>query len=96
PAVRLSTEGATATLVLDAASDGSVSSWSVTAIDLTGEQEGERYVEAQLDKSQVTVGDVVVLTLRAVRLHPRERTIVGLLSHVGAHTHLWPIAVHMR
>ncbi len=55
-----------------------------------------RYVDAQLDKSQVSVGDVVVLTLRVVRLHPRQTSIVGLLSHVGGHAHLWPIAVHMR
>jgi hypothetical protein len=96
PAVALSSEGTGTTIVLDAASDGSLSSWSVTAIDLTGEQEGGRYVDAQLDKSQVSVGDVVVLTLRVVRLHPRQTSIVGLVSHVGEHAHVWPIAVHMR
>jgi hypothetical protein len=96
PAVPLSSVGATSSLRLDAASDGSLSSWRVRAIDLTGEQEGMRYVEAQLDKSQVSAGDVVVLTLRVVRLHPRQRTIVGLLSRAGEHEHLWPLAVNMR
>jgi hypothetical protein len=96
PAVRLSTEGAAATLLLDAASDGTLSSWGVSAIDLTGQRDGESDVEARLDKAQVSHGDVVVLTLRVLRLHPHQRTIVGLLSHVGAHTHLWPIAVNLR
>jgi hypothetical protein len=86
----------TSTLLLDAASDGSISSWSVTAIDLTGDQEGTQYVDARLDKGEVSVGDVVVLSLRAVRLHPRQTSIVGLLSHVGGYAHLWPVAVNMR
>jgi hypothetical protein len=96
-AVRLTSEGATSSLLLDAASDGSISSWNVTAIDLTREQEGGgRYVDARLDKEKVSVGDVVVLSLRAVRIHPRQTSIVGLLSHVDGYAHLWPVAVHMR
>ncbi len=96
PAVRLSSEGETSSLRLDAASDGSLSSWSVTAIDLTGEREGQRYVDVHLDKARVANGDVVVLTLRVVRLHPRQMSIVGLLSNVGVHEHLWPLTVSMR
>jgi hypothetical protein len=96
PVVRLSSEGATASVLLDAAADDDLSGWSVAAIDLTGEQEGRRYVDARLDKAAVASGDVVVLTLRVIQLHPRQMSIVGLVSKVGAHEHLWPLAVSMR
>lgn len=96
PIVRLDAEGATASIMLDAASDRPVESWTVSAIDLTGEQEGRQYVEARLDKTSVASGDVAVLTVRVIRLHPRQISIVGLVSRVGAHAHLWPVAVSMR
>jgi hypothetical protein len=89
PVVRLDAEDATASITLDAASDRPVESWTVSAIDLTGEQEGRQYVEARLDKTSVASGDVAVLTIRVVRLHPRQISIVGLVSSVGAHAHLW-------
>jgi hypothetical protein len=82
--------------VLDAAADRALPGWSVTATDLTGEQEGQRYVDVNLDKASVSSGDVVVLTLRVVRLHPRQMSIVGLVSNIGEHEHLWPLAVSMR
>jgi hypothetical protein len=44
----------------------------------------------------VASGGTAVLTLRVERLHPGGRTIVGLVSRVGAHEHLWPLAVSMR
>lgn len=96
PVVRLDSPGATASIVLDAVSDRAVSGWTVSAVDLTGVREGERYVDARLDRSEVASGDVAVLTLRVVRLHPRQRTVVGLVSKLGPHSHLWPVAVSMR
>ncbi len=96
PVVRLDAEGATASITLNAASDRPVESWAVSAIDVTGEQEGRQYVEARLDKTSVASGDVALLTIRVVRLHPRQISIVGLVSRVGTHAHLWPIAVSMR
>jgi hypothetical protein len=96
PVVRLPSEGATASVVVDAAADRVVAGWSVSVIDLTGEQEGGRYVDARLDRERVSSGDTAVLTLRVARLHPRQVTTVGLLSRLGTHTHLWPIAVSMR
>lgn len=94
--MRLSSEGATASILLDAASDRALQGWTVSAIDLTGAQEGRRYVDVRLDKARVLSGDVAVLILRVVRLHPQRISIVGLLSRVGAHTHLWPLAVSMQ
>jgi hypothetical protein len=96
PVVRLPSEGATASIVVDAAADRAVAGWSVSAVDLTGEQEGRPYVDARLDRQRVASGDTAVLTLRLLRLHHRQQTIVGLVSRAGAHEHLWPLAVSMR
>jgi hypothetical protein len=96
PVVRLDAEGATASIVLDAVADRPMESWRVSTIDLTGEQEGVQYVEARLDKTDVASGDVATLTIRVLRLHPRQISIVGLVSRVGTHAHLWPVAVSMR
>jgi hypothetical protein len=96
PVVRLASEGATASIVLDAAADRDVPPWTVSAVDLTGEQEGGRYVEARLDRERVAGGDTAILTLRVVRLHPRQGTVVGLVSRAAMHSHLWPLAVSMR
>jgi hypothetical protein len=96
PVVRLASEGAAATIALDAASDRAVPPWRVSAVDLTGTREGGRYVEARLDKQRAASGDTVVLSLRVLRLHPRQRTVVGLVSYAGTYTHVWPLAVSMR
>ena len=96
PVVRLASEGATASIVLDAASDRVVPGWTVSALDLTGAEEGRPYVDARLDRGRVANGDVAVLTLRVVRLHPRQISIVGLVSRLGTHSHVWPVAVSMR
>ena len=96
PTVRLASLGATVAIRLDAASDRAVAAWAVSAIDLTGQQEGERYVEAALDRESVKAGDTAVLTLRLEKLHPQRMAVVGVVSTLGPHSHLWPIAVSMR
>jgi hypothetical protein len=96
PTVRLAYEGATARIELEAASDRAVGWWAVSAIDQTGKQEGRRYVDVKLDRARVAAGDVAVLTLRAVKLHPRRMSIVGVVSTLGPHSHMWPILVSMR
>jgi hypothetical protein len=96
PTVRLATPGATASIVLDAASDRAVPGWTISAVDLTGAQEGRRYVDARLDRLHVASGDIAVLTLRVVALHPRHMSIVGLVSRRGSESYVWPLAVSMR
>jgi hypothetical protein len=96
PVVRLAAAGATATIELDAASDRSVPRWAVSAIDLSGDQDGRRYVDVSLDRGDAAAGEVAVLTLRLVRLHPRQMSLVGVVSTLGARSYLWPIAVSMR
>jgi hypothetical protein len=96
PAVRLTAEGATATIVLDAVSDRAAPAWTIEAIDLTGAREGVRYVEAAVSAARVESGDAVVLTLRLVRRHARQMAIVGLVSRVGPRAHVWPLAVSTR
>jgi hypothetical protein len=96
PVVRLPSVSATASLLLDAASDRPVTGWTISAVDLTGTEDEDQYVEARLDRSTVAPGDVATLTLRVVRLHPRRMAFVGVLSRLGGETRLWPIAVSMR
>ena len=97
PTVRLAAPGATATIRLDAASDRDVAAaWAVSAIDLTGRQESERYVEVQLDRQAVKAGESAVLSLRLLKLHPQQRAVVGVVSTLGPHWHTWPIAISMR
>lgn len=96
PTVRLGAVGDIATILLDAASTGTVDGWDVAARDLTGQREGERYVEAALDRQVVHPGDVVLLTVRLLKVPPQRRTIVGVVSTRGAHAYAWPVAVSTR
>jgi hypothetical protein len=54
------------------------------------------YVEVGIDRSLVSGGDTAVLTVRVLRLHPRQLSIVGLVSRVGSQRYLWPLALSMR
>jgi hypothetical protein len=94
--VRLAHEGATARIELDAASDRPVGPWTVSAVDLTGREEGSAYVEARLDRERMAAGEVAVLRLRVVKLHPKRMSVVGVVSTLGKQAHLWPILVSMR
>jgi hypothetical protein len=70
PTVRLATEGARVTILLDAAADRPVPPWSVAAIDSTGRQDREQYVHVSLDRSTVKAGD----TCDPLRCHRRPGT----------------------
>jgi hypothetical protein len=94
PVVRLAPDGATTSIVLDAVSDRPVPAWNVEAIDLTGG--GEPAVDAQLNTARVSSGNVATLTLRAIRPPPRQTAIVGLVSRLGSHAHVWPLAINLR
>jgi hypothetical protein len=94
--LRLPHVGASATIELQAAADRPVAAWAVSALDLTGGQEGSGYVEVKLDRASVAAGDVAVLSVRVIKLHPKRSSVVGLVSTLGEHTHLWPILVSMR
>jgi hypothetical protein len=65
-------------------------------VDLTGTQEGQRYVDVALDAATVTAGQKATLTIAVRQRHPGEVVIVGLVSTLGDATHLWPLAVVMR
>jgi hypothetical protein len=70
--------------------------WEVWVVDLTGDQDGERYVDVAIDRTSVAAGDSVRLTVELRRRHPGDATVVGLLSTLGGRTHLWPLAVRMN
>ena len=96
PTVRLAREGASTTIVLDAATDQPAPAWTVSAFDLTGYQNGQQYVQVSLDKSLVAPGDTANLSI-TVRKHTATRLcVVGIVSTLGGHSHVWPVAVVMR
>ncbi len=96
PTVRLAKAGDRIAIALEAVADRPVPAWTVSAVDLTGTQEGERYVDVTLDTATVTAGQKATLTIAVRRRHPRELCIVGLVSTLGDSAHLWPLAVVMR
>lgn len=93
--VRLVNPGDSVTLSLLAASDRPITTWSVQAIDLTGRQQGDRYVDLDLDRATVAPGDQATLrvTLRAI---PPVREVIGLVSTHDGVDHLWPLEVVTR
>lgn len=96
PTVRLAKAGASIAIQVEAVADRPAPQWTVTAVDLTGTQEGQRYVDLALDATTVTAGHKATLTIAVRKRHPRELCIVGLVSTLGDATHLWPLAVVMR
>lgn len=96
PAVRLPKEGDTVTVELDASAASLTTPWAVSAFDLSGHQDGARYVELSLDKHTVSAGETVRLTIKSIKRNPRHREIVGVVSTVGVHSHMWPLLVMMR
>lgn len=98
PAVRVRPGGGgeTATVVLDASTAGTVKTWAVSAFDLSGYQDGDSYVALALDKTTVTSGDTVRLTIKARKPHPSRQGIVALVSTIGVDSHMWPLLVVTR
>ena len=96
PILRLAQEGARGTITLEAAADRPVPAWSVAAIDLTGSQDGQRYVDVELDRDTVAPGDTATLTVTLRRRHRVGWSIVGVVSTLGGESSLWPLAVSTR
>ncbi len=93
PTVRAATEGAVVTITMDAAASQPGLEWAVSAFDLTGAQDGRQYVEVSLDKSTVTTGQTATLTITRRAQHPRRMSVVAVVSRMGEHSHVWPVAV---
>ena len=96
PAVRLVEEGSSATITLDAAADGEVPAWAVSAFDLTGYQAHERYVDLALDRATVAAGDTARLTVTLRGKSRRQQSVVAIVSTLGVHSYMWPLAVMTR
>ena len=93
PSVRLAKVGDSVTIGMDAAASQPVSGWAVSAFDLTGAQEGERYVDVALDKTSVTAGQSATLTITLRKQPPRGLSVVGVVSTMGDDSYVWPVAV---
>jgi len=68
----------------------------VSAFDLTGAREREQYVDVTLDKTIVTAGQTARLTITLRKHHPRNLSVVAIVSTLGDDSYLWPLAVVAR
>lgn len=94
--VRLSKDGDETTMSFEAVADGEVAPWAVSAVDLTGEQNGTRYVEVTLDRATVTSGERGALKVKRLRKGDSPLVIVGLVSRDESGDRIWPVAVVFR
>lgn len=90
--VRLINRGDSATLTLQAASDRPIETWRVQAIDVTGSQQRERFVDLDLDRTEVAPGESATLRI-TLRRPPATRLVVGIESTVDGRSYLWPLEV---
>jgi hypothetical protein len=95
PVVRLTEEGRTATVALDAAADREVPAWAASAFDLTGYQDRKRYVDLSLAPATIAAGETAQLTITLRGRNARKRSEVGIVSTLGVHSYLWPLTVIM-
>jgi hypothetical protein len=93
PVLALARDTRSATLEVAASADRPHGGWEVAAIDLGARGGRPPTLEARLDRSRVAPGDVAVLTVAAAGLRPGETGVVGLVSRVAGHEHVWPVAV---
>lgn len=94
--VRLTEPGTTATVVVEGAGDHPTAPWSISAVDLTGRQEGRAYLDVALDRQTIATGAPATLTLTLRRPRPSGPIVVALISTAAGHSHLWPLAVVTR
>lgn len=94
--VRLARVGASTTIKVEAATNRPVAAWSVDALDLTGRQARECYVEISLDTASVVADRTATLTIAVRKLPPNKVAVVGLRSTLCGQTHLWPVALVTR
>jgi hypothetical protein len=91
--VRLTRRGEQAIITLDARADRHVGAWSVSALDLTGRRERKRHVDASLDRPTVAAGTTARLVVTMRKRHPRGVSVVGIVSTLRGHSHMWPLAI---
>ena len=96
PTVRLQNLGESVQVAVQAASDRPVAGWGVSALDMWGTRDQQRYVEVTLDRSRVTAGETGTLTITLRKRPPHEICLVGLVSTLGETSYVWPVAVACR
>lgn len=96
PAARLARVGETVTVDLDASTTGAAKAWNISAFDLSGYLNNDRYVELALDRRTVAAGQRVKLTITARKHNPAQRQIVAIVSTLGDRSYMWPLLVMMR
>ena len=96
PTIRLLRDGESVTVGLEALANRPLAKWRVSAIDLTGLQDNQHYVDVAIDKSEVAPGDTATLQITRRKAHAHRLSVIGILSTTDTDTYLWPLAVVMR
>ena len=94
--VRLAGPGASASIVLDAVADRVVPGWCVSTKNLSASDDGVPSLDIGIDRAEVRRGEQVTLTVRLVGVPARPMAVIGLVSHQGDRSSLWPLAVSLR
>jgi hypothetical protein len=94
--VRLTKLGESVQVTVQAASDRPVAAWGVAAIDMWGSRDHRQYLEVALDRSRVTAGETVTLTITLRQRPSQDICLVGLVSTLGETSYVWPVAVVCR
>lgn len=91
--IRLTKPGDSVTVSAIAVADRPGQRWSVSATDLTGARQRQRYLEVSLSKSEVSVGEKMQMTVTLRKSPPSQPCIIGLISSIASTSHVWPVAV---
>jgi hypothetical protein len=88
----LKTVGATATVDIDAFSDGPYPAWTLTAVDYGSFQQGSAILSFSFDKTMVQNGDYAQLTVTSMAALPgNEDQFVIVSTDANNHHHSWPV-----
>lgn len=96
PTVRLTKEGESMTITLEAAADRRVRGWTVSAFDLTGYRDREQCFDLKLDRTTVSAAATANLTITLQKPNTRRPCLVGVVSTLDGHSYTWPVAVIIR
>jgi hypothetical protein len=95
PTVRLAREGASARIMLEAAADRRCPRGPCRRLIWRGFKKASR-ASVSLDRSSVTAGQIVNLKIMVRKRNARQLCVVEVVSTLGVHSYMWPVAVVMR
>ena len=85
--------GASATIELDAFSDGPMADWTVQAADFAQLQGGKSSLSFSFDKSTAHNGAKIQMTVKLLSSPPQGAAQYAIISRSGKNTHFWPALI---